>query len=126
VSPGNCWSFKRHQGQVVIRLPARVHLTAVTVQHNFKGHSPSATIMSTPREITVFVSVCWGVDADRGEETLLGMFTYDVAKEATRTFPPKNAPFARAFLCIKLLLTSNWGNPIYTCIYQVQVQGEMA
>ncbi|XP_074971511.1 voltage-dependent L-type calcium channel subunit alpha-1S-like [Phalacrocorax aristotelis] len=121
VSPGNCWPFQGHQGQVVIRLPARVHLTAVTVQHISKDVSPSGTVISAPRDVVVF-----GVDADGEEETLLGTFTYNVAKEAIQTFPLKNAPLPRAFPSIKLLVKSNWGNPAYTCIYRVQVHGKMA
>ncbi|KAM6050252.1 SUN domain-containing protein 5-like [Theristicus caerulescens] len=118
---GNCWPFRGHQGQVVIRLPARVHVTAITVQHIFKEVSPSGTDISAPRDVAVF-----GVDADGEEETLLGTFTYSVAKEAIQTFPLKNAPLPRAFVYIKLLVKSNWGNPAYTCIYRVQVHGKMA
>ncbi|NXJ73092.1 SPAG4 protein, partial [Rostratula benghalensis] len=136
VSPGNCWSFPGHQGQVVIRLPARVHLTAITVQHISKEVSPSGTITSAPRDVAVFVSLCkrWlslcfapqGVDPDGAEETLLVTFMYDMAKEAIQTFPLKNAPHPRAFSYIKLVVKSNWGRPKYTCIYRVQVHGKMA
>ncbi|KAM6369974.1 sperm-associated antigen 4 protein-like [Pluvialis apricaria] len=121
VSPGKCWPFPGHQGQVVIRLPARVHLTAVTVQHISKEASPLGTVTNAPRDIAVF-----GVDVDGEEETLLGMFTYDVAKEPIQTFPLKNAPLPRAFSYVKLLVKSNWGDPKYTCIYRVQVHGKMA
>ncbi|NXF42147.1 SUN2 protein, partial [Nyctibius bracteatus] len=84
VSPGNCWPLRGQQGQVVIRLPARVHLTAVTVQHISKELPPSWIFTSAPRDIAVF-----GVDADGEEETLLGTFTYDVEKEPIQTFPLK-------------------------------------
>ncbi|KFV92765.1 Sperm-associated antigen 4 protein, partial [Eurypyga helias] len=118
VSRGQCWPFEGHQGQVVIRLPARVHLTAVTVQHISKYATSSEAVTSAPRDIAVF-----GVDVDGEEETLLGTFMYDVEKYSLQTFPLKNAPLPRAFLCIKLLVKSNWGNPTYTCIYRVQVHG---
>ncbi|NXD73998.1 SUN2 protein, partial [Eolophus roseicapillus] len=84
VSPENCWPLQGHQGQVVIRLPALVHLTAVSLQHIYKEVSPSGTVISAPRDIAVF-----GVNADREEETLLGTFVYNVAKEAIQTFPLK-------------------------------------
>ncbi|NXU93762.1 SPAG4 protein, partial [Xiphorhynchus elegans] len=129
VSPGRCWSFKGHQGQVVIRLPARVHLTAITVQHITKDVSPSGTVISAPKDITVFLlSSCFalkGVDADGDEESLLGTFTYHVEKEPMQTFPLKNVLYPRAFSYVKLLVRSNWGNPWYTCIYRVQVHGRM-
>ncbi|XP_061300224.1 SUN domain-containing protein 5-like [Pezoporus flaviventris] len=54
ISPGNCWPLQGHQGQVVIRLRARVHLTAVSVQHIYKEVSPSGTVTSAPRDIAVF------------------------------------------------------------------------
>lgn len=57
VSPENCWPLQGHEGQVVIRLPARVHLTAITVQHISKEASPSGTVISAPRDIAVFVSL---------------------------------------------------------------------
>uniref|UniRef100_A0A8C6ILZ1 Uncharacterized protein n=2 Tax=Melopsittacus undulatus TaxID=13146 RepID=A0A8C6ILZ1_MELUD len=119
VSPGNCWPLQGEQGQVVIRLPARVHLTAVSVQHIYKEVSPSGTVTSAPRDMAVF-----GLNADREEETLLGMFEYNVAKEALQTFPLKNTH--RAFSHIKLVVKSNWGYPDYTCIYRVQAHGKMA
>ena len=46
---------------MVIRLPARVHLTAITVQHISKEASPSGTVISAPRDIAVFVSLCWAL-----------------------------------------------------------------
>ncbi|NXY14615.1 SPAG4 protein, partial [Atrichornis clamosus] len=126
VFPGNCWAFKGHQGQVVIRLAARVHLTAVTVQHITKDASPSGTTVSAPKDVAVFVSLLGAsVDADREEETLLGTFTYSVKKEPMQTFPLKKMLLPRAFSHVKLLVKSNWGNPWYTCIYRVQVHGMM-
>ncbi|NWI00445.1 SPAG4 protein, partial [Tichodroma muraria] len=126
IFPGNCWAFKGHQGQVVIRLPARVYLTAITVQHITKDASPSGTIISAPKDIAVFVSLLGtSVDADRDEETLLGMFTYNVEKDPMQTFPLKNLLLPRAFSHVKILVKSNWGNPWYTCIYRVKVHGKM-
>ncbi|NXV63602.1 SPAG4 protein, partial [Molothrus ater] len=128
IFPGNCWAFKGHQGQVVIKLPARVYLTAITLQHISKDASPSGTIISAPKDIAVFVSLLGtsgGVDADRDEETLLGVFTYSVEKNPTQTFPLKNMLLPRAFSHVKLLVKSNWGNEWYTCIYRVKVHGKM-
>ncbi|NXJ17639.1 SUN2 protein, partial [Dicrurus megarhynchus] len=128
--PGNCWAFKGHQGQVVIRLPARVHLTAITVQHITREASPSGTIISAPKDIAVFVSLLGTSGGDlalggnREEETLLGMFTYNTEKDPIQTFPLKNMLLPRAFSHVKLLVKSNWGNPWYTCIYRVQVHGK--
>ncbi|NXK53674.1 SPAG4 protein, partial [Chauna torquata] len=134
VSPGNCWPLQGSQGQVVIKLPSEVLPASVSVQHIFKEVSPSGTVSSGPRDVAVFVSLCWrlslffasqGVDVDGEEEIPLGSFTYDVRKEAIQTFPLKNE-LLRAFQYIKLLVKSNWGNAEYTCIYRVQVHGKVA
>ncbi|NXA38750.1 SUN3 protein, partial [Eudromia elegans] len=84
VTPGECWAFGGSQGQVVLRLPAPMQPTAVTVQHIYKEVSPSGSVSSAPRDFTVS-----GVEKEGEEETLLGTFIYDVEKEAIQTFPLK-------------------------------------
>ncbi|OXB52689.1 hypothetical protein ASZ78_013940 [Callipepla squamata] len=119
VSPGECWPMEGHQGQVVIRLPAEILPTCVTVQHIFQEMSPSSTVGSAPKDVAVS-----GLDPDREEEFLLGSFTFDVAEEPIQTFLLKNNP-PRSFRYIKFLVKSNWGNPAYTCIYRVMVHGKV-
>ncbi|XP_071587132.1 sperm-associated antigen 4 protein-like [Heliangelus exortis] len=121
VSIGKCWPFQGQQGQVVIRLPARVHLTSITLQHIPKEASPSGMVISAPRDVSAY-----GLEENGGEEILLAKFTYDLAGTSIQTFPLKKAPFPTAFSLIKLAVMSNWGNPAYTCIYRVQVHGQMA
>ncbi|NWI15389.1 SUN3 protein, partial [Crypturellus soui] len=125
VSPGHCWPFPGSQGQVVIKLPAQIQPTALTMQHIFKTVSPSGNISSAPRDFSVSVSLCQviGVGAEGEEETVLGTFMYDVEKEGMQTFSLKNE-LPKAFQYIKLLIKSNWGNPDYTCIYRVQLHGK--
>lgn len=54
--PGNCWAFQGPQGFAVIRLSARIHPTAVTLEHVPKSLSPNSTISSAPKDFAVFVS----------------------------------------------------------------------
>ncbi|KFZ55128.1 SUN domain-containing protein 3, partial [Antrostomus carolinensis] len=117
VSPGYCWPLQASQRQVLIRLPATVRPTAVSVQHLLKKSSALGDISSAPRDFTVF-----GVGEEGEEEMLLGTFSYDIGKEPTQTFPLQNE-LRRAFLFIRLVVQSNWGKPGYTCIYRVQVHG---
>ncbi|NXP07430.1 SPAG4 protein, partial [Thinocorus orbignyianus] len=126
-SPGYCWPFQASGSQVHIRLPARVRLSAVTVQHPLEKSSGLGDISSAPRDFTVFVSLCQAlglgpVEVEGGEETLLGTFRFDVEREPTQTFPLQNE-LARAFWLVRLLVHSNWGEPGYACIYRVQVHG---
>ncbi|NXA41090.1 SUN3 protein, partial [Eudromia elegans] len=84
VYPGHCWSFLGSHGQVVIKLPARIRPTALTMQHIFKNGSPSGSISSAPRDFNVS-----GVDAGGEEEALLGTFMYDMDREGMQTFSLK-------------------------------------
>ncbi|NXX74067.1 SPAG4 protein, partial [Urocolius indicus] len=121
VSLGKRWCFHGHFGQVVIRLPARVHVTAIAVQHVSEEGSLSVAASSAPKGLAVY-----GFEAGSEEETWLGSFIYDVAKEAMQPIPLKNTPVSRAFSYIKVLVVSNWGNSEYTCISRVWVHGRMA
>ncbi|XP_035165782.1 sperm-associated antigen 4 protein-like [Oxyura jamaicensis] len=118
VSLGNCWAFQGAQGQVVIRLPAKIQATMVTIHHTSKTDSELGKFSSAPRDFTVS-----GVDEETEAEILLGTFTYAVQKKPAQTFPLQEIP--RTFQFIKLVIQSNWGNPEYTCIYRVQVHGKV-
>ncbi|NWJ12146.1 SUN2 protein, partial [Crypturellus undulatus] len=83
IKPGQCWCFRGFWGQVVIKLPARIWPRAVTVHHVSKADSPSSSISSTPKDISVY-----GLD-DEGEATLLGTFSYNIDGEAHQVFPLK-------------------------------------
>lgn len=119
ISPGYCWLLQASQSQVVIRLPAQVQPTAITVQHPLKRSSGLGDISSALRDFTVS-----GMDEEGKEETLLGTFTYDIAKEPTQTFPLQNE-LPRAFQFMRLGIRSNWGKSGNTCIYRVQVHGKV-
>ncbi|XP_068785540.1 SUN domain-containing protein 3-like [Struthio camelus] len=134
-SPGQCWAFQGAEGHVVIRLPEHIWPRAVTVEHISKAVSPSGQVSSAPKAFAVSallepdlppLSVALeGVGEEAAAETLLGLFLFDVDKEAVQTFRlEKQLP--RTFQYIKFQVQSNWGNPEYTCIYRVQVHGVLA
>uniref|UniRef100_A0A8C6X689 Sad1 and UNC84 domain containing 2 n=1 Tax=Naja naja TaxID=35670 RepID=A0A8C6X689_NAJNA len=115
VNPGNCWAFQGSQGFAVIRLSSRIHPTAVTLEHISKSLSPSGTIPSAPKDITIFVK-----DEGHQEGVLLGKFTYNQDEDPIQTFH-----FQAAFQLVELRVLSNWGHPEYTCIYRFRVHGEL-
>ncbi|NWS61342.1 SUN2 protein, partial [Chunga burmeisteri] len=135
-SPGYCWPFQGSRSEVLIRLPTRIQLTAVTIQHASKIASPLGTVSSAPRDFTVSVSLCralgagswtWskaGLDEEGEDKTLLGTFAYTMQKEPAQTFPLQKG-ITRAFWFLKLGIQSNWGKSGYTCIYRVQVHGKI-
>ncbi|KAF1418521.1 SUN domain-containing protein 2, partial [Spheniscus humboldti] len=135
-SPGYCWPFQGSRTEVLIRLPAQIRPTAVTIQHTSKRASPLGTVSSAPRDFTVSVSLCralgagtWprgkaGLDEEGKDETLLGTFTYTMQKEPTQTFPLQDGT-PSFFWVLKLVIQSNWGKPGYTCIFRVRVHGKI-
>ncbi|NWY05033.1 SUN2 protein, partial [Nothoprocta ornata] len=145
ITPGQCWSFRGFWGQVVIKLPARIWPTAVTVHHVLEADSPPGSISSTPKDIAISVSPCctelgriWCIGPgqrllcfvlqglnEEGEATLLGTFSYDIKGEARQVFPLKTTHY-QAFQYIQLRIQNNWGNTEYTCLYRVQVHGRIA
>ncbi|XP_070598552.1 SUN domain-containing protein 3-like [Erythrolamprus reginae] len=120
VYPGNCWAFSGSEGQVVIKLPEKVRLTAVTVQHISKAIAFSEGITSALKDFLVY-----GLNDETKEEILLGTFKYDNEKELIQTFQLKNEQ-EKAFQYVKIKVESNWGNPEYTCIYRTRMHGRMA
>ncbi|KGL83086.1 SUN domain-containing protein 2, partial [Tinamus guttatus] len=115
VTPGKCWAFPGSQGQVVIRLPARIWPRAVTVQHISKMLSPENT-SSSPKDISIS-----GLD-DEGAEVLLGAFQFDIEKDPMQFFPLKTE-LHKGFHYIKINILNNWGNQEYTCLYHFKLHG---
>uniref|UniRef100_A0A452QVA7 Sperm associated antigen 4 n=1 Tax=Ursus americanus TaxID=9643 RepID=A0A452QVA7_URSAM len=117
VFPGNCWAFEGDQGQVVIRLPGRVQLSDITLQHPPPSVAHSGGANSAPRDFAVY-----GLQVDDETEVFLGKFTFDVEKSEIQTFHLQNDP-PTAFPKVKIQILSNWGHPRFTCLYRVRAHG---
>ncbi|XP_025788096.1 sperm-associated antigen 4 protein isoform X2 [Puma concolor] len=117
VFPGNCWAFEGDQGQVVIRLPGRVQLSDITLQHPPPSVAHTEGANSAPRDFAVY-----GLQVDDETEVFLGKFTFDVEKSEIQTFHLQNDP-PTAFPKVKIQILSNWGHPRFTCLYRVRAHG---
>uniref|UniRef100_A0A8C3VWX8 Sperm associated antigen 4 n=1 Tax=Catagonus wagneri TaxID=51154 RepID=A0A8C3VWX8_9CETA len=117
VFPGNCWAFEGDKGQVVIRLPGRVQLSDITLQHPPPSVAHTRGANSAPRDFAVY-----GLQVDDETEVFLGKFTFDVEKSDIQTFHLQNDPPA-AFPKVKIQILSNWGHPRFTCLYRVRAHG---
>uniref|UniRef100_A0A7N4NVD1 Sperm associated antigen 4 n=1 Tax=Sarcophilus harrisii TaxID=9305 RepID=A0A7N4NVD1_SARHA len=117
VFPGNCWAFQGAKGQVVIRLPGRVQLSDITLQHPPPSVAHIGGASSAPKDFAVY-----GLQGDDKTEILLGKFTFDVEKSEIQTFHLKNEP-PLAFPKVKIQILSNWGHPRFTCLYRVRAHG---
>ncbi|ODQ52121.1 hypothetical protein SAICODRAFT_8334 [Saitoella complicata NRRL Y-17804] len=144
-SVGMCWPFAGQQGQMGIRLSARVVPTEITIEH--VQVEVAQDITSAPKEIEVWAFVedddlreqvgaaaLSVIPRQKGDLPSVGVdfvkiakFTYDVYEEqAIQTFPIadviKDAAVPVEQIVIRVL--SNWGNVDYTCLYRVRIHGE--
>ncbi|XP_069352361.1 SUN domain-containing protein 5 [Eulemur rufifrons] len=119
VTPGNCWAFEGDRGQVTIRLAQKVHLSNLTLQHIPKTISLSGSLDTAPKDFVIY-----GMESTSKEEVFLGAFQFQ-PENIIQMFPLQNQP-ARAFSAVKVKISSNWGNPRFTCLYRVRVHGSVA
>ncbi|XP_076967485.1 SUN domain-containing protein 5 isoform X2 [Tamandua tetradactyla] len=119
VTPGNCWAFAGDRGQVTIRLAQKVFLSNVTLQHIPKTISLSGSLDTAPKDFVVY-----GMEGYPREEVFLGAFQFQ-PENTIQMFSLQNRP-ARPFGAVKVKISSNWGNPRFTCLYRVRVHGSVA
>uniref|UniRef100_A0A8C5XVD3 Sad1 and UNC84 domain containing 5 n=2 Tax=Microcebus murinus TaxID=30608 RepID=A0A8C5XVD3_MICMU len=116
VTPGNCWAFEGDRGQVTIRLAQKVYLSNLTLQHIPKTISLSGSLDTAPKDFVIY-----GMESSPKEEVFLGAFQFQ-PENIIQMFPLQNQP-VRAFNSVKVKISSNWGNPRFTCLYRVRVHG---
>ncbi|XP_054323032.1 SUN domain-containing protein 5 isoform X2 [Pongo pygmaeus] len=119
VTPGNCWAFEGDRGQVTIQLAQKVYLSNLTLQHIPKTISLSGSLDTAPKDFVIY-----GMEGSPKEEVFLGAFQFQ-PENVIQMFPLQNQP-ARAFSAVKVKISSNWGNPGFTCLYRVRVHGSVA
>ncbi|MBZ3883672.1 SUN domain-containing protein 5 [Sciurus carolinensis] len=118
MTPGNCWAFAGDRGQVTIRLAQKVYLSNLTLQHIPKTISLSGCLDTAPKDFVIY-----GMESSPREEVFLGAFQFQ-PENTIQMFPLQNQP-PRAFGAVKVKISSNWGNPRFTCLYRVRVHGSV-
>ncbi|MBV99120.1 SUN domain-containing protein 5, partial [Eschrichtius robustus] len=135
VTPGNCWAFSGDRGQVTIQLAQKVYLSNLTLQHIPKTISLSGSLDTAPKDFVIYVSMPWpgamltgtvpkeGMEVSPKEEVFLGAFQFQ-PENTIQMFRLQNHP-PRTFGAVKVKISSNWGNPRFTCLYRVRVHGSV-
>lgn len=119
--PGQCFPFKGDHGSVIIRLAVPVIPTEFVVEHLSKSISIVGHTKSAPNNFTVYALR----DKNDKEGTVLGRYNYDAENGAAlQRFNPQIA-IVPVVEYIEVQITSNWGNPAYTCLYRFRVHGDM-
>jgi len=119
--PGQCFPFKGDQGSVVIKLAVPVKPTEFVIEHLSKSISVVGHINSAPNNFTVYALK----DKNDKEGRVLGRYFYDAENgPSLQRFKPQlvNVPVVEY---IEVRVTSNWGNPNYTCVYRFRVHGDL-
>ncbi|XP_060521283.1 SUN domain-containing protein 1 isoform X2 [Cylas formicarius] len=118
INPGDCWAFQNFPGFVVIKLSGMVELEAFSLEHISKLLVPDGRIDSAPRDFEVY-----GLTGENEKEPVkLGSYTYNYDGDPLQFFAVEGE--RRVFGMIELRVTSNHGNPNYTCLYRFRVHGK--
>ena len=132
-NPGQCWAVKGDGTgftappiSVVIELSDKIIIDSVTLEHIPETLSPDGNIKSAPKEFSVL-----GLsDINDPNPVVLGNFTYVIGHRPVQTFKinPSNLDdeaIINSFSMVELKVLSNYGNPVYTCIYRFRVHGNL-
>lgn len=119
INPGECWAFQNFPGFVVIQLSNIVEIEAFSMEHISKLLVPNGKIDSAPKEFEVF-----GLTLENDKEPIkLGHYIYDYDGEPLQFFEVQNK--GHVFGIIEVRISSNHGNPNYTCLYRFRVHGKL-
>ncbi len=118
--PGQCWPFRGSRGYLVVELSKRVRPTHFTLEHIPRILSPDGQIDSAPKGFVV-KGLMYERDLD---PIVFGEYAYDASDkaDALQTFPVVDNIEAEVKF-VELEITSNHGNPVYTCLYRFRVHG---
>ncbi|XP_077232364.1 uncharacterized protein LOC143869186 [Tasmannia lanceolata] len=118
VIPGECWSFAGSEGVLVVQLSRTIIPTSFTYEHIRRELSPDLNIESAPKHFRVKSLK----DANDREGLLLGEYDYDKDGEPLQQFQVQHPnPVPTRF--IELIIQSNHGELLYTCLYRFRVHG---
>lgn len=119
-SLGNCWPMKGSAGNLTVRLQYPVRVTSVSLDHI--SLNEAVDITTAPKAFRVFA-----VGAAGEGERLLAAGTYLVQEDpqgVVQNFPAQEGG-AEETQHVRLVIDSNHGNALYTCLYRFRVHGDL-
>ncbi|XP_032512037.2 SUN domain-containing protein 3-like [Danaus plexippus] len=118
--PGECWAFKGSKGEATIRLLGTVRITGLSLEHIPAHISPTKEISSAPRLFQLE-----GLEF-RGDPYPydFGTFEYEKDGKPIQYFEVLHQP-SKGYNLVRLKIFSNWGHPVYTCVYRVRIHGDL-
>jgi len=134
--PGHCYAFPGDNGNITVTLHSPVYVRRLGIYHLpltdlFPGSESAA-----PKE---FLVVGWTEQPTvhgllpgmrraviAGTPYFLGNFVYRGDSDPLQTFAVPNAEALPPLSAISFIVASNHGNSNFTCVYRIQVFGELA
>ncbi|CAH0628967.1 unnamed protein product [Chrysodeixis includens] len=118
--PGECWAFKGSRGEAIIRLLGTVKISGISIEHIPPHISPTREISSAPRLIQVE-----GLDSRVDPYPHdYGSFEYDRDGKPIQYFEVMY-PSNKGHNLMRVRVLTNWGHPVYTCVYRIRVHGDL-
>ncbi|KAK6643352.1 hypothetical protein RUM43_004857 [Polyplax serrata] len=120
MAAGQCWAFVGSQGFLVLQLSHTIEVTGFTMEHISRLLVAKGHIESAPKNFSM-----WGLKNEYDAEPhLFGEYTY-LDNDETLQYFPVMYPTSNRYNMVELKITSNHGNPNYTCLYRIRVHGEL-
>lgn len=118
-----CWPMQGFKGSLAILSSEPLFVEGITIEHPDKDNLVTRTL--APKEIVVYGVVNY--KGSRLEDTygkiFLGRVTYDIhSNSAIQTFTFDKLRIS-TFQGILIQIESNWGDPDYTCLHRIQING---
>ncbi|KAI7937762.1 hypothetical protein MJO29_015077 [Puccinia striiformis f. sp. tritici] len=120
LSVGACWPFHGTMGQIAIQLSRTIWVEGITL-----GHVPQSLaydIQTAPKQFELWGMHGTGPEVD-GNLLLEGSYSIDSSNNLQEFSVPKTKLQLHSQVLLKI--KSNHGNPDFTCIYRIQVHGEL-
>ncbi|KAG7305408.1 hypothetical protein JYU34_009477 [Plutella xylostella] len=119
--PGECWAFKGAVGEATVLLLGTVVVSGFSIEHIPPQIAPTKEISSAPRHITLE-----GLETPTDPYPFdFGSFEYDIQGKPIQYFEVRKRP-PRGYNIVRIKFLSNWGNPVFTCVYRVRIHGSLA
>lgn len=119
VLPGNCWAFEGSKGVLAIKLAREIIPTSISIEHIPESISLTGIIDSALKDFKVIAYQ----NEYSTEGMTIGEYTYNAkSHDYIQNFPTQMKPNS-AISVIELVILSNHGNELYTCIYRIRVHG---
>jgi hypothetical protein len=137
IRPGRCYAIAGHTGSISVSAYAPVHLRAIALSHYVEKSQPAATAI---KDFTVMGYTIDPSKYNHAQAIILGSFTFDVnhnEKDLTQTsesaedgavvtqiFPLHDVE--SPIQTIQLQFTSNAGEEDFSCVYRLQMLGDLS